>query len=190
LLSKHSRMERFWMSVFHFIRNNPKVTEFGELNDSQKMDYFVLWYFLGVIIGIYASSLIVLFLLFRVLISEENLIWTSLGFIYLVFSILTSLGMIVLGIHYIDNLIKKINQFTKDVIDPITKYHQSNFPYVKIKTDSGEFKGQLKDIKNNSLSFLSDRNALTVLPWDTVKMMEACYQNECTVFDNDFINEK
>jgi hypothetical protein len=106
LLSKHSIIERFLMFVFNFIRNNPKVTEFGELNDSQKIDYYVKWFFLGLIIGIYASSLIMLFEIFRY--PGDFITFVSKYFLYyflsIVFFILVSLGIIVLGVHYIDDL--------------------------------------------------------------------------------------
>jgi hypothetical protein len=182
IISKFCLVFCNWLESNRFFAK--KMTEFYELRHSQILIYYVSWILLGLNLWAY------IFGFFAVSGRASPILnWEQYMLHFMVFFVL-ALEEIILYMHYTIYLIKKIKLFPIDVIEPITDYHQRHFPYTTIKTESNEAKGQLKDINNNSLSILGEKNALIILPWDTVKMMEACYQNECTIFDNDFINEK
>lgn len=188
-LGQDSIIEQVKKFVFDFIQYNKNVEELYELGNSQVIIYYLLWIFIGLILGLYFPELTTMSLNFIDPVTGITLSWSSskdllLLIFYVAFDVITFLGIISLGIHDIVNLTKKIRQFPNDVINPIKNYHQSKFPYIKIKTDFGEFKGQLKDIRTNSLSTINEKNIVSIFPWDTIKMMEACYQNECIFFDN------
>lgn len=60
-----------------------------------------------------------------------------------------------------------------ETIETITYFYQNSFPYIKIKTGNGEIEGQIKEIRNKSLITLSEKNVLTLVPWDKIEIMEA-----------------
>ncbi|WP_410508757.1 hypothetical protein RSJ42_00270 [Methanosarcina hadiensis] len=67
-----------------------------------------------------------------------------------------------------------INRILSSVItETITSFYQNGFPYIIIKTGNGEIKGQLKEIRNKSLIALSEKNVLTLVPWNKIEIMEA-----------------
>jgi hypothetical protein len=51
------------------------------------------------------------------------------------------------------NLHVKNSCLTTSIMKSITNFYKCDFPYIKIKTESGEVKGQLKDIQNKSFSY-------------------------------------
>ena len=161
-----------------------KTTKLYELRQSQIIVYYVFWILLGLNLVAY------IFGFFSLYNNSSAINYIDPYPLDIAFFVLIYLGIIVLCLHYTVDLIKKIKRFPTDVIEPITDYHQRHFPYMTLNTDLGTVKGQLKEIHNKSLVTLSEKNVLMIIPWDTVKMMEACYQNECTVFDSGFINEK
>lgn len=71
-----------------------------------------------------------------------------------------------------------IKPFSDRVMELITRYYRCDFPYVKIKTESGEIEGLLKDIRNRSLVTLSENNVLRIVPWDKIETMEAIQRNK------------
>jgi tetratricopeptide (TPR) repeat protein len=165
---------------------NEKENDFCKLKGSQIILYFLYWLSIGFIIGPYVLGVISLsFPTKDNVFSMQQSIWTSNDKLALIFTIFLSLLVMFLSLNFIFDLSLKVKQFPKKVIDPIINYHQSNFPNLKIITNSGEFKGQLKDFQNKYLVTLSEGSTLNVVSWDKIKTMEIIDLNKskCTVKD-------
>jgi len=55
----------------------------------------------------------------------------------------------------------------------ITKYFMYDFPEVKIITENGEVKGQLRDILNKSIVTVSEKDKIKAISWDKIEIIEA-----------------
>jgi hypothetical protein len=82
--------------------------------------------------------------------------------------------------------------FSKYIIDPIKNYHQCKFPCIKVTTQFGEIKGQLKDIQNRTFTVFSEKNMLSILPWDKVEIMGVTniIKNDSINFANDSLSNQ
>jgi len=78
--------------------------------------------------------------------------------------------------------------FKEAVIRSIADFYKYDFPYAKIKTESGEIQGQLRDILDKYLVTLSDNDILKIVQWDKIETMEISPKNkkEPYIFNDPF----
>lgn len=85
----------------------------------------------------------------------------------------------------------RIKRFPQEHINPITKICQCNFPQVKIKTNSEEITGKLRDFQNKDLVILCEKNIVNIIPWEKIEKIEVCVdKKEPAIFYKDLINNK
>jgi len=89
-------------------------------------------------------------------------------------------------------LVLLINSSSDKVINSLTDFHKHDFPYLKIKTESKEIGGQLRDIRNKHFVTITDKNMLIIVPWNKIEIIEVrnMKKNEHIIQDNDSINDK
>lgn len=107
----------------------------------------------------------------------------TLTLFYILFFLLISL-LILLNLYCLIFFYKTFLLFYKKVIKPILNYHESNFPYIKIKTVSGDIEGQLNEIQDKSTIALIKEGKLNFVSWDKIIAIEIRSSNEHIVFDN------
>jgi hypothetical protein len=184
--------------------STPKITKYNILAPLPILVFMIYWIFIGIIFGV--NFFIYLILCNAYIISSRSAEKISLnlalfGDVYKYFGENVQnlnihgfmyLGGMLLSFYLIANSYTKITLFNKDTLRAISNFYYYDFPYVKIKTDSGESKGQLRDILNKSLVTLNEKNILTIIPWDKIETMEASQpnRNEYIVFDNDYVKDK
>ncbi|HEY5534890.1 MAG TPA: hypothetical protein VIL99_08165 [Ignavibacteria bacterium] len=54
----------------------------------------------------------------------------------------------------------------------IADFYKYDFPEVKIITEHGEIKGQLRDIQNKSQVILIENGIMKTVPWNKIEIME------------------
>ena len=84
-------------------------------------------------------------------------------------------------VFYMVPICQSISGFSSEVKKLITNFYKCDFPDVKIKTENGEIKGQLKDILNKSMVTLSEDNTLKMIQWDKIETIEICPRNETSI---------
>jgi len=107
----------------------------------------------------------------------------TLTLFYILFFLLISL-LILLNLYCLIFFYKTFLLFYKKVIKPILNYHESNFPYIKIKTMSCDIEGQLNEIQDKSTIALIKEGKLNFVSWDKIIAIEIRSSNEHIVFDN------
>jgi MFS family permease len=150
--------------------------------------YFLFWFFVGLILGPCVLGIVMLYVfetnkIYLAHAIEWTFRWTSYDKFALVFIIVISLLVMFLSFNFLFDLLKKIGQFPKTVIDPIMNHYQSNFPSLMVKTNLKEFKSQLKDFQNKFFVTLYEGNVLHLISWDQIETMGAIDINKskCTV---------
>lgn len=103
------------------------------------------------------------------------------------FAIEASIPITLYVFYCIVTLVLRIRELTKYFTQTVSIFCQSNFPYVKIKTNIGDFEGKLKDIQNKNLVILYRNNILKLVPWDRIEKIEVCHMDikESTYYYND-----
>jgi len=147
--------------------------------------YYSYWFFLGVLIGINLFIYLLLYAnlrVFSIIDKDFSFNWISFSKLWIsleenlryiwVHKFLYVIGLFV-SFMYILILYREITLFSKNAIEEINDFYKTDFPYVKIKTVSGEVEGQLKDIKNKNFVTLSKNNELKAVPWNNIQIMEA-----------------
>lgn len=117
---------------------NENDNDFCKLRNSQTLAYFLFWFFVGLILGPYVLGIVMLYVFETNKIYLAHTIgwifrWTSYDKFALVFIIVISLLVMFLSFNFLFDLLKKIGQFPKTVIDPIINHYQSNFPSLMVK---------------------------------------------------------
>ncbi|MCC4767008.1 hypothetical protein FXW07_10365 [Methanosarcina sp. DH1] len=164
----------------------PKINKYGAVELSSLNVYSSFWFFIGIVFGlnlaIYAYFIATLhnisiidnnFSLNRARfdILYTNLLYPEFHVIVYIVGFLVSFVLIVISYS-----VAKL--YNDQVMKSITNFYKYDFPYIKIKTESGEIKGQLRDIRNNSLVTLSDKGELKIVAWDKIQIMEASNPNK------------
>jgi len=175
----------------------PKIDKYGIVETSSRFVYLSFWVFIGIVFGLNLAIFFYLTgILYNLSIIDNNLsfnrarfdfIYTNLlypGFhvIAYILGFLGSLTLIVIS-YYCAKL------FNEEVTMSLINFYKYDFPYIKIKTEVGEVKGQLRDIRNKSLVTLINKRELKIVAWDKIQIMEASNpnKNEQFIFDNDSI---
>ena len=183
-----------------FLKSNkfliPKIDEYGTIEPSSFIVYPSFWIFIGMVFGLYLT-IILYFIgtLSQLSIIGDNhsfdrmeydfayahLLHPEVHFIVYMFGFLISF-------FFILRLYVNAKQFKEAVISSITDFYKYDFPYVKIKTESGELNGQLRDILDKRLVTLSDNNILKIVQWDKIETMEISPKNkkEICIFNDPF----
>jgi len=200
-----------WIFISRLINSrnikNSKLAEDGKIKLSTFIVYIYSWLLIGIILGANINHYVVLIDFFRNVLaidhfnfpnswSRDSLIKAckfinariqNLG-LYVIFQ------MIVAVFSYVFILVfmYENSEFSASIMKLTKNFYKCDFPYMKIKTESGEVKGQLSDIRNKSLVTLSEKNVFGVVPWDKIEIMEVYtpFKNEYFVFDNDSKNKK
>jgi len=152
----------------------PKINKDGMVEISSWFVSPSFWVFIGIVFGLN----IIIFLYDQ----HTNVLYPGFDVIVYMLGFLVSFILIV-RLYYFAKF------FNDDVIRSILNVYKYGFPYIKIKTESGEVEGQLRDIINKSLVTLSDKNELKIVPWDKIQTMEASNPNKNgqLIFDSDSI---
>ena len=147
--------------------------DFCKLRSSQILSYFSFWLSVGLITGPYALGIFIVYVMIaQKMLLIQNFSWTSNDKFALIFTIIIFLLITLLSLNILFDLRKKIKQFPKNVIDPIINYHKFNFQNLRIKIDSEEFNGQLKDFQNKYLVTLFEKDTLHFIYWDKIETLE------------------
>lgn len=187
------------------------LTKSGKIALSAKICYSLYWLFGGIIFG---TNFLLYFvdyaLLLKHLVIDDNYLfnWMSFTNIYsnfnnfitcigpeiknIFFIILTVIFSALLSLLTLKILASQIKSLSNLLINSITEFYKPDFPYIIIKTESGEIKGQLIDIQNKYLISLYENNILKMVPWKKIEIIEVTLinKNEHTILDNISINEK
>ena len=165
----------------HSIKTSP---DFPSINASSEFVYFSFWVFLGIIVGI---NFFIYYLTFANLIDfsiipkDFSFNWTAFVGIYdnlktsvpyLNYYIFVFLMGAAISFVYITVVYQSITWFSSRVKQLIADFYKYDFPYVKIITENGEIKGQLRDIQNKSLVTLIENGIMKTVPWDKIEIME------------------
>ncbi|MCO5383201.1 MAG: hypothetical protein NHB15_14925 [Methanosarcina barkeri] len=73
---------------------------------------------------------------------------------------------------YISMVYQSITWFSSEVKKLIANFYKYDFPEVKIITEYGEIKGQLRDIHNKSQVTLIENGIMKTVQWDKIEIME------------------
>lgn len=164
----------------------PKLDNYGKVEVSSYFVYPSFWFIIGIVFGLYLN---IFFYLIGTL-SELSIIDNNLSFnrtrfdlmyayllypvVHVIVYMLGFLGSIALIVAscYITK------RFSEKVIKSITNFYKYDFPYIKIKTESGEIKGQLRGILDKYLVTLSENNILKIAQWDKIETMEISQKNK------------
>ena len=181
--------------------NNSKLAEHGEIKISIYLLYFYSWLLIGIALGVNINHYMVLLNFFNNVLAFYHFnfpvswSWNSLekaskfinsrvenlDFYFLFYSILAIINFFFICLSWYIG-----TEYSNSIVKLIKNSYKYDFPYIKIKTESGEVKGQLTDIQNKSLVTLSEKNVYGVVPWDKIEIMEVfnSSKNEYFVFDN------
>jgi hypothetical protein len=190
--------------IRHKIALDLRLTDSGMIKNSFWITPISLWIFVGAIVGgNFVNCSNVIYHLHSFLISKVDFSFTLYYFenaitfmnVYIPnFNILMLIYVIVwtFSFIFIFLLYCLSTSITNELIESIKKFHKYEFPYARIKTDSGEVKGQLKDIHNKSLVTLNEKNVLSIVPWNKIETMEVINinKNEYIVFDHGSIKNR
>lgn len=174
----------------------PKIDEHGTIEPSLFFVYPSFWIFIGMMFGLYLAIIFYLIpTLVRQSILDNNLSFDRVQFDLTCTQLLyPEVHIIVYIIGFLISLIFILifyvtaKQFKESVIRSITDFYKYDFPYVKIKTESGEIQGQLRDILDKYLVTLSENNILKIVQWDKIEIMEITQKNkkEYYIFNEGF----
>lgn len=200
----------YWIQVFKQKEPSyPLLMEKGLLKDPAKKIYVSYWLFGGLLSGMISLLYFMDYgLLHKYAPIDDNYLlnWASFTNIYAnlkiiraylssqisstdyVILIITSLACIMTLIL----LALQIRSSSKKYSDKITNFYKHDFPYIVIKTESGEIKGQLIDIENKSLISLRENNILNIVQWKKIVLMVVSHinKNEPNILDDSSINDK
>lgn len=87
---------------------------------------------------------------------------------------------IILTIPPLINLIKKILWFNITVPKMLSEAFKLDLPPIKLKTEAGEVIGLVKDLYNPNFVTLSEGDIHRFIPWDEIKVIEICFNNQDT----------
>ncbi|MGI5944575.1 MAG: hypothetical protein ACOX7X_07480, partial [Methanosarcina flavescens] len=162
----------------------PKIGEDGEVKSS--FVYVSFWVFIGVVLGLY----IAMFLYFTATLYNLSIIDNNLSFNRERFDLVYK-HLMYLGVHVIAYIMGFsislalivvsyffAKWFNESVIRSITNFYKHDLPYVKIKTETGEIKGQFRGILDKYLVTLSENNILKIVQWDKIETMEISPKNK------------
>jgi hypothetical protein len=176
--------------------------EEGLVEFSSLLVYPSYWAFIGFVIGLN----ITIFFYFIVILSNLSTIDNNFSFNETIFDLIYAdllysefyVSAYLLGLLYLSGLLASFilifviyyfaKNFKKRAVKSITNSYKHNFPYVKIKTESGEVEGQLQDIINKNLVTLNKNNELKIVPWDKIQIMEATSNPNETEESMEFIS--
>lgn len=103
-------------------------------------------------------------------------IWTNLKIQIPTYGAYLIILMYLLGIFIsvrgIILLYQTITSFSFNFKKKVKDFYIDKLPYIRIKTEFGDFSGQLNDIQNKSLLTLSEGEVLKAVPWDQIKVIE------------------
>lgn len=172
----------------------PEIGEYGEVKSS--FVYLSFWVFIGTVFGLY----IAMFFYFTATLNHLSIIDNNLSFNRARFDLIYT-HLLYPGVHVIAYILGFsvslafivvsyffAKWFNESVIRSITNFYKYDFPYVKIKTETGEIKGQFRGILDKYLVTLSENNILKIVQWDKIETMEISPKNkkEHYVFNEDF----
>lgn len=194
----------YWFKLFNAKFQMLKRANISSISLFSYHHSFFLWTYTGLIIG--ANVIIYLFLysiLYTILLSKQVTFSFTLTFLEGAYTAISSripyLGIygslylvcLLMSLSLLFVIWYEINSNSEKAIESICNLYKCDFPYVKIKTDSGEVKGQLRDIYNKSLVTLSEDGLLKIVPLDKIEIMEVRHpkKDEYIVFDNNFIKK-
>lgn len=163
----------------------PKINKYGTVEGSSCSVYELFWVFIGAVFGLYLNILFYLIgTLYLLSIIDNNLSFnrTQFDLIYphllypevhvIVYMIGFVASLTLIGISYYD-----AKQFKERIIMLLSDFYKYDFPYVKIKTESGEINGQLRGILDKYFVTLSENNNIKIVQWDKIVIMEAYQKN-------------
>jgi len=162
----------------------PKIGKYGEVKSS--FVYLSFWVFIGVVFGLY----IAMFFYITATLNNLSVIDNNLSFnrarFDLVYTHLLSPRIHVIA--YILGFSISIalmvasyffaKWFNESVIRSITDFYKYDFPYVNIKTETGEIKGQFRGILDKYIVTLNENNTLKIVQWDKIETMEISPKNK------------
>lgn len=172
----------------------PKIGEYGEVKSS--FVYQSFWIFIGTVFGLY----IAMFFYFTATLYNLSIIDNNLSFNRARFDLIYT-HLLYPGVHVITYILGFsvslvlivvsyffAKWFSESVIRSITNFYKYDFPYVKIKTETGEIKGQFRGILDKYLVTLSENNILKIVQWDKIETMEISPKNkkEHYIFNENF----
>ena len=174
----------------------PKIDEDGAIESFSLIVYPSFWIFIGMVFGLYLT-IILYFIgaLLNLSILDNNLSFDRMEYdfayahlLYPEVHVFVYMFAFIISLTFILILYTTAKRFKEGVIRSITDFYKYDFPYVKIKTESGELKGQLRDILDKSLVTLSDNNILKIVQWDKIETMEISPKNkkEIYIFNDPF----
>ncbi|WP_410509898.1 hypothetical protein RSJ42_07150 [Methanosarcina hadiensis] len=162
----------------------PKISEYGEVETS--FVYQSFWVFIGTVFGLY----IAMFVYFTATLYNLSIIDNNLSFNRVRFDLIYT-HLLYPGVHVIAYMLGFsvglvlivasyffAKWFNESVIRSITNLYKYDFPYVKIKTENGEVKGQFRGILDKYLVTLSENNILKIVRWDKIETMEIIPRNK------------
>lgn len=172
---------------------SPKITEhysiktspdFPSIKVSSDSVYFSFWIFLGSIVGIdiFIYYLTFYFLImFSIIPNDFSFNWiifvgiceklkTSVPYLnYYIFVFF--MGAAISFLH-MTMVYQSITWFSSSVKQLIADFYKYEFPEVKIITEHGEIKGQLRDVQNKSQVTLIENGIMKTVSWDKIEIME------------------
>lgn len=189
-----------WWNSSTTLKNfaTPLLTKYGHVRLSAFFVYVSYWSFIGITLGAIVFQYFLFYgdlLLLSKFDDAFSLSAMSLNDLltlldkhvpyfeyYVVIYVITFLFNVVL----ISGLYLSSSAFLENLIKSITSYYKCDFPYVKIKTECGDFEGQLSEIRNKSFLVINGKNVLNVIHWDKIGVMEVLQKNnsERYILDN------